>query len=164
MADRDRRRYMNAAYVNGSAAPALPERRTEERRRVDPEAVDRTRTDLETRVLEKRENGKRWAFGHIAAIVLSALFAASLITLYLLQLSDYRAQSAAVTALRKTYQETLQENNLTENRQDASVDYVKVYAYATEVLGMRLPEKQQVVRYRAAGTEYVSKLGDIPNE
>ncbi len=163
MAERDRRRYGYAAYVNGSAAPALPERK-EVRRTADPEAVDRTRTDLEVRVLEKRESGRRWAFGHLAVIVLSALSAAALITVYLLQVSNYRTQAAAVSALRKTYQETLQENNLNQNRQEASVDLVKVYAYATEVLGMRLPEKQQVVRYRAAGTEYVSKLGDIPNE
>lgn len=56
------------------------------------------------------------------------------------------------------------ENALTELSIEENTDYAEIYRYATEDLGMQLPEKQQVVTYGKSSSEYVVKKAEIPNE
>ena len=157
-------RYSNSVYNYGSTV-FQPERRSEqERREKEREYISDARQRIETRVSEKKDVnvGRQILRTAAAAAVILALVA--LLSAYIMQLSVKRNLRSDITALEREVQDLSRENALLKNQYERSIDYGWLYRYATERLGMQVPEKQQIIRYKTTQNEYVVKSGDIPHE
>ena len=157
-------RYSNSVYNYGSTV-FQPERRSEqERREKEREYISDARKRIESRVGEMKSTdvGRQILKTFAAAAVILVLVA--LFSAYIMQLSVKRNLRSEITELEREVQDLSRENALLRNQFERDIDYNFVYNYATERLGMQVPEKHQVIRYRAQKNEYVVKSGDIPHE
>lgn len=100
------------------------------------------------------------------ALLLTVSIAAAVMALYfyIVSLSTLNTVKSDFQKAQKDYAALISENALLENEIERSIDYDAVYTYATEMLGMQMPEKQQIISYGHANQGYVSKQGSIPNE
>ena len=148
-------------YQYGTAAPELE---PEKIRKAKQEYIKSRDGDVEALVAGKKK--ARHEFGVLQVVFLSLALAAALVSLvfYIVQLSANHDAATKVESLKKEYQTLVQDNALIENEILKSINYTAIYEYATEELGMALPEKQQVIRYDSERREYVEKAGTIPDE
>lgn len=104
------------------------------------------------------------SFSSVAVIIVSSLLILASAVIFMISTSEYHDEALLVESLKKECQELLTENSLLENQIDKNTDYEAIYEYATEVLGMRMPTADQIVRYPYHAREYVSRDEMIPND
>ena len=151
----------NPAYQYGTAAPELvPEKIL----RAKNEYMKSARLDLEKRVDSKRRASRGFSFLQTAAIVFAAALIMASAAFYLVTLSNSESLRAEIKEAKKTYQVMHSANAIEERKAENHIDYAAVYEYATETLHMQQPEKQQIVYYSGKSSEFVMKVGEIPNE
>lgn len=83
---------------------------------------------------------------------------------YILTLSTYGETKKTMENMQREYATLVSENALLANKVESGINYDEVYRYATEMLGMQAPGKQQIITYGHANQTYVTKQGSIPNE
>ena len=161
MAERERMNTTNRAYQYGTAAPKLV---PEKIRTKKSEYMMAARQDLENRVNSKRKTRAGYSLLQTAVIVFSAALILAAATFYILTLSRTEDLKAEIKTAKKTYQTLLSDNAIEARKVENTVDYAAVYEYATVTLGMQQPEKQQIVYYSDRPSEFVMKVGEIPND
>ena len=155
------RNYGNV-YEPGSAARALPESPERVERRDRKEEVLAARRAIEVRVNEKRHAAAEFGKGQVLVLSAAIVLFLACASFFIVRLSAQESLRNDIEKLELTIQTVHHENVILENRQNSSIDYEKVYAYATEELGMSIPAKQQVVTYDQPSVEFVHKYGEIP--
>lgn len=156
---------MNAAGYNrynyGTEAPKYEPKKI---RASKEEYMKNAELRQEKMVREKTKRGRE--IGPLQVFVISVCMAVLVFfcAFYFVSLSDVKAVRNEINAARKDIEDYQKENALLSLKIEEKMDYPAVYTYATETLGMRLPEKQQVVTYSSRPIEYVVKSVEIPNE
>ena len=145
----------------GSLAPAY---QPETIRRSKQAYVNGTRTKVEEKVSEKRAAKRALTFSQGLIITVCAALVLAAAVFYVVGLSRNFEVKAGIGSLKSQIQVLEKENALLEQKIEERTDYEAIRVYATETLGMRLPEKQQVVTYQRGASDYVEKKADIPNE
>lgn len=145
----------------GNLAPAY---QPETIRRSKQAYIDGSRTKVEEKVSAKRAARKALTVGQGLIITLCTALVLAAAVLYVVGLSKTRETKATIGSLKSRIQTIEKENALLEQKIEERTDYEAIRVYATETLGMRLPEKQQVVTYERGEADYVEKKADIPNE
>ena len=112
-------------------------------------------------VSSRVKHGKEFRLSHLLVVSASLILCLLTFFLYLQTLSDYTKTKSEVNERTKSYQRVVSENAFLENEISKTTDYARVYEYATEELGMVLPEKRQILDYHV-NREYVIKEGAIP--
>ncbi len=145
----------------GNLAPAY---QPETIRRSKQAYVEGSRTKVEEKVSAKRAARKALSVGQGLIITLCTALVLAAAVLYVVGLSKTHETRATIGSLKSRIQTVEKENALLEQKIEERTDYEAIRVYATETLGMRLPEKQQVVTYERGEADYVEKKADIPNE
>ena len=145
----------------GNLAPAY---QPETIRRSKQAYVEGSRTKVEEKVSAKRAAGKALSFGQGLIITFCAALVLAACVFYVVGLSKTHETKTAIGSLKSRIQSVEKENALLEQKIEERTDYEAIRVYATETLGMRLPEKQQVVTYERGEADYVEKKAEIPNE
>ncbi|MBP5295499.1 MAG: hypothetical protein J6Y95_07275 [Lachnospiraceae bacterium] len=145
----------------GSQAPAY---QPETIRRSKQAYMDGVRAKVEERVGAKRAARKALTFSQGLIITVCTALVLAAAVFYVVGLSKTHEVKAGISALKSEIQLMEKENALLEQKIEERTDYEAIRVYATETLGMRLPQKQQVVSYERGASDYVEKKADIPNE
>ena len=150
-------------YQYGSAAPILKPKRLRE---ADAEYAHQAKVVIEEMVAEKTKAhvGKAVTFVQMGLVALSAVALIAAIAFYLVGVSNVKLARKSIEDTKHEIQVMQKENALLSLQIENDTDYEGIYSYATETLGMHLPEKQQVVTYNRAASEYVVKGMEIPHE
>ncbi|MBR3437504.1 MAG: septum formation initiator family protein [Lachnospiraceae bacterium] len=144
-----------------SAAPAY---QPETIRRSKQAYVDGAREKVEEKVGAKRAARRALTFSQGLIITVCTALVLSAAVFYVVGLSKNHEIKAGIGSLKAQIQVLEKENALLEQKIEERTDYEAIRVYATQTLGMRLPEKQQVVSYERGASDYVEKKADIPNE
>ena len=126
--------------------------------------MEGARAKVEEKVGAKRAAGKALTFGQGLIITVCAALVLAAAVFYVVGLSKNYEVKAGISTLKSEIQVVEKENALLLQKIEEHTDYEAIRVYATETLGMRLPEKQQVVTYERGASDYVEKKADIPNE
>ena len=148
-------------YAYGSAAPAY---QPETIRRSKQAYVEGARTKVEEKVSAKRAVRHALSFSQGLSITVCAALVLAAAVLYVVGISKNHEVKAGIGSLKAQIQALEKENALLEQKIEERTDYEAIRVYATDTLGMRLPEKQQVITYERGASDYVEKKADIPNE
>ncbi len=112
---------------------------------------------------ERRRQANALSFTEAAVVgVLCAVFLFVCI-FYLDQQAKLNASQKQLTALQKTYTSLVEDNDALSSTIEGSIDYQRIYDYATQELGMTYPEKGQTVTYKKNSSSYVKQAEDIPS-
>ena len=148
-------------YAYGSAAPAY---QPETSRRSKQAYMNGARAKVEEKVGAKRAARRALTFSQGLIITVCAALVLAAAVFYVVGLSKNHEIKAGIGSLKSQIQVLEKENALLEQKIEERTDYEAIRVYATQTLGMRLPEKQQVVTYERGASDYVEKKADIPNE
>jgi len=158
MAEKSRRRRVEAGYVHGTAARKLePARRPEPERRREPRKSGHTVT-----VRRNQEKALQMDLPYVIVLTVAAVCALYLCVSYLKLQSSITARLNHIESLEEQIESIKADNDALETRINTSVDLDYVYKVATEELGMVYANKNQVRLYNKTESEYVRQYEDIP--
>lgn len=151
----------NSRYYYGSAAPVLEPAKI---RQSKNEYIQRAEMRQEEMVRAQAKTGSKVSFGQALVILFCMLFLSGMAAVYVVGLSGLKSVRNKIAATRIEIENCQKENALLSLKIEEERDYEAIYRYATETLGMHLPEKRQVITYVTRPSEFVLKSKDIPNE
>ncbi|GEM_PF-2860857 len=166
-ASKNYRNYQNSGRANGryyNAGSVAYELQPEKIRRSKEEYIKESESVIEARVKTHQHEGR--AFTHVQSITIAVcvIVLCAMSVWFVDEAVLLRESRRSAASLATGYQTLVHDNALTEDRIANSVDLAYIYEEATERLGMALPEKNQVVVYGKASSEYVEKNAEIPND
>ena len=164
MAEIERIRNYGTVYQPGTAARALPVPKPdrEDERKKKKEQAERARQQIEARVAEKCRAANEYTKVQMLVILTCAALFVAASSFFIVNLSRQETMKKDIERLELQIQTIHQDNRIMQNLKNSSIDFQDVYAYATEVLGMRTPMKQQMIYYDQPTVEFVHKYGEIP--
>ena len=163
MAERYHGEY-STVYNHGSTV-FQPERKTEkERRAQEKQYVQDAKREIEKRTVEKNAQRHVNSVGRILFMGIVLAACVFLLSTYIMSLSERNSLKREITALEKQQETLRRENILLANDFENRIDYQEAYDYATQALGMTVPEKRQIIYYSRSIREYVVKTAEIPHE
>lgn len=119
---------------------------------------------IEREVRSRFDKANRWSRVEMAAIsaVMVVMLAACSFLLY---------QQAAATGMLRTnssleakYVTLVRDNNALSGMIETEIDYQAIYDYAVNTLGMKYPDKSQIVYYQKQDNGSVYQLDEIPQK
>ncbi len=136
-------------------------KRQQERQRRWEKQIHKRAVQREFEERRKRAN----ALTFTEAVVVGVLCAAFLCVciFYVGQQAALNASQKQLTSLQKTYSSLVEDNNARSSAIESSIDYERIYEYATQELGMTYPEKGQTVTYKRNPGSYVKQAEEIPS-
>lgn len=161
-----------AVYVEGSAARnfyVLPNDKYEEA------SPKRSPEHSPVKVPEKKENHQRRTVVRretmtlpVSGISVLILTVATMLTLFIcvqyLQLqSELTVRLENINALETQLNSLVNHNNEMDKKLNSFVDLNYIYQVATEELGMRYANQDQITMYTNSGAEYVRQYENIPD-
>lgn len=153
--------YRYSQYQYGSAAPALEPKKIREAKSA---YMKQARAEVEKKANTKRKAAEGYTFLQSAIIVLAVAAILFIAGLYIVTISETYSLKRGIEDMKRSYQMLTTENMTEAKKADNTVDYEAIYAYVTETLGMKTPEKQQIIHYEGKQAELVVKEAEIPNE
>jgi len=149
------------SFIHGNAAPQYE---PEKIRKAKEEYLEKAAYIVEQKFEERRLSRREFSLFQVVIITSCVIVVLALSFFYLAEISALKEEKLSVETLKYQYETITSENQLVENEIASNVDYSYVYEYATQKLGMKMPEKHQIVSYSRDNTEYVAKRAEIPNE
>lgn len=156
MAERSRRRSVQAEYVSGTAA-----RKLEPERHVKKSRESRVTSHTVT-VRRNQEKALQMDLPYVIVLTIAAICALYLCVSYLQLQSSITARLNHIETLEELIEQKKADNDALETKINTSVDLDYVYKVATEELGMVYANKNQVRLYNKTESEYVRQYEDIP--
>ncbi len=142
-----------AVYVSGTAAHQLYEEPVRKKPNKSPKKVNspkqKTVVKKETTVLP------------LSIMSVFVLTVAAVLTLVIC-VQYVQLQTELMVHLKNINKLETELNNETDKRINSFVDLDYIYQVATQELGMRYADKNQIYRYNNSGSEYVRQYKEIP--
>lgn len=146
-------------YIEGNAARKIATAPVREER---PERKQDRRTNEKIQRNAKRAKAFDLQYT-IALVTATAFLFVSCISMLTLK-ANVTEQRRQIAMLESDLNTLTDNNNETSKRLESSVDFPKIYEFATTELGMTYPKKGQVVSYEASNPDYVKQFKDVPTE
>lgn len=143
-----------SGYIYGNTVRRemeLPERQRRARRR-SIEKVDSQR---------RIEGALSMDAPYVIMLTLALIVVLGMCVAYLRVQADITARIKNIEAQEKLLEQYVTDNDALQSRIDASIDLDEIYKVATEELGMVYANKDQVISYEKAPTEYVRQYDNI---
>lgn len=143
-----------SGYIYGNTVRRemeLPERQRRARRR-SIEKVDSQR---------RIEGALSMDAPYVIMLTLALIVVLGMCVAYLHVQADITARIKNIEAQEKLLEQYVTDNDALQSRIDASIDLDEIYKVATEELGMVYANKDQVISYEKAPTEYVRQYDNI---
>lgn len=143
-----------SGYIYGNTVRRemeLPERQRRARRR-SIEKVDSQR---------RIEGALSMDAPYVIMLTLALIVVLGMCVAYLRVQADITARIKNIEAQEKLLEQYVTDNDALQSRIDASIDLDEIYRVATEELGMVYANKDQVISYEKAPTEYVRQYDNI---
>ena len=144
-------------YINGSTARPLRTTTTKPKPRKHETKL--TKTELRQIELERKFQ-RISAIAFVGFVCLMFFFSYS----YLSILSESQTLSDEVVQLTSELNTITVSNDELEADIKSSIDYDEVFRVATEELGMKYPDRSQVITYDSSESEWVKQYKDIPEK
>ena len=157
MGERRNKRYNHGDYIDGSAVRKVYSLPEYERERVPRERVKEAPR-------RKSKAKKKPAINFATFMVLSIAIGITIYASvdYLKVQSDMMVLNKSIATLQDDYVALQSDNNARLSEIDSSLDLKKVFNTAVKDLGMVFPNKNEVITYEAAVSEYVRQYATIP--
>ena len=153
--------FRYSQYQYGSAAPQVEPLKI---RQAKSAYMKQARAEVEKKADSKRKAAEGYTFLQSALIVLAVAAILAIAGFYIVTISETYTLKRGIEDMKRSYQMLTTENMTEMKKADNTVDYEAIYAYVTETLGMKIPEKQQIIHYAGKQAELVTKEAEIPNE
>ncbi len=98
---------------------------------------------------------------YVIMLTLALIVVLGMCVAYLRVQADITARIKNIEAQEKLLEQYVTDNDALQSRIDASIDLDEIYKVATEELGMVYANKDQVISYEKAPTEYVRQYDNI---
>lgn len=141
-------------YVYGNTVRReleLPERQ----RRAHQRAIEKV--DSQRRI----EGALSMDAPYVIVLTLALIVVLGMCIAYLRVQADITSRIKNIEAQEKILEQIVTDNDALQSRIDASIDLDEIYRVATEELGMVYANKDQVISYDKAPTEYVRQYDNI---
>ena len=150
------------AYVYGNTVKklsvAMPEIRPQKRDKTDDEQEKR----LQRQQHREQQNAHKINFLYTIGVVGVVAFMFTICVQYLELQAAVKSNSTEVSNLESQLSKLTDENDMTELEANGSIDYDAIIATAINELGMRYPNKDQVINYTSKNSQYVEQYNGIP--
>lgn len=159
----EKRRVAGTFYVEGSAARKLqivqPLPEIEKKRRQEEEQ-ERQKRQEEQQQRINRANHRNFLYTAVVIGIVAVIFL--ICWQYLTLQSEVKTNAAEVARMTAQLQELTAQNDETQIKIQAGINYDSIYDIATQELGMMHPKKSQVITYNPGISEYVKQYQEIP--
>ena len=135
--------------------------RQQERQRRWEKQIHKRAVEKEFEERRRRANALTSAEAAVVGVLCAVLLFACIF--YVDQQAKLNQSRNELASLQKTYAALVEDNNARSSALEGSIDYQRIYEYATQELGMMYPEKGQTVTYKRNPGSYVKQGEEIPN-
>lgn len=135
--------------------------RQQERQKRWEKQIHKRAVQKEFEERRKRANALTSTEAAIVGVLCAVFFVACIF--YVGQQAKLNQSRNELASLQKTYASLVEDNNAKSSAIEGSIDYQRIYEYATQELGMTYPEKGQTVTYKRNPGSYVKQGEEIPN-
>lgn len=155
--------YGNAVSVPQQESQAAPAKKAGPARKKAPVRRD------EEALRQERLNNRRIRRANKVNFLYTLGVSAIVVTIFIMCVQYLNIQSAVqgnqntVTQLQTKLNEITNENDERETEINTSIDYELIFDTAVNELGMIYPDRNQVITYDSAISEYVKQYKDIPS-
>ena len=161
--DKRRSSKRQAVYVEGSAARnlyALPDEgypKSPQKHKKKPNQPARTAVRPRQGVTTLPLSG-----ASVLVLTVAAVFTLIMCVQYVQLQSEITYRLKNINRLETELNELVLQNNETDNRINSFIDLDYIYRVATQELGMRYANKNQIYKYNNSGAEYIRQYKEIP--
>jgi len=161
--DKRRSSKRQAVYVEGSAARnlyALPDEgspKSPQKHKKKPNQPARTAVRPRQGVTTLPLSG-----ASVLVLTVAAVFTLIMCVQYVQLQSEITYRLKNINRLETELNELVLQNNETDNRINSFIDFDYIYRVATQELGMRYANKNQIYKYNNSGAEYIRQYKEIP--
>ena len=161
--DKRRSSKRQAVYVEGSAARnlyALPDEgspKSPQKHKKKPNQPARTAVRPRQGVTTLPLSG-----ASVLVLTVAAVFTLIMCVQYVQLQSEITYRLKNINQLETELNELVLQNNETDNRINSFIDLDYIYRVATQELGMRYANKNQIYKYNNSGAEYIRQYKEIP--
>lgn len=161
--DKRRSSKRQAVYVEGSAARnlyALPDEgspKSPQKHKKKPNQPARTAVRPRQGVTTLPLSG-----ASVLVLTVAAVFTLIMCVQYVQFQSEITYRLKNINRLETELNELVLQNNETDNRINSFIDLDYIYRVATQELGMRYANKNQIYKYNNSGAEYIRQYKEIP--
>ena len=161
--DKRRSSKRQAVYVEGSAARnlyALPDEgspKSPQKHKKKPNQPARTAVRPRQGVTTLPLSG-----ASVLVLTVAAVFTLIMCVQYVQLQSEITYRLKNINRLETELNELVLQNKETENRINSFIDLDYIYRVATQELGMRYANKNQIYKYNNSGAEYIRQYKEIP--
>ncbi len=161
--DKRRSSKRQAVYVEGSAARnlyALPDEgspKSPQKHKRKPNQPARTAVRPRQGVTTLPLSG-----ASVLVLTVAAVFTLIMCVQYVQLQSEITYRLKNINRLETELNELVLQNNETDNRINSFIDLDYIYRVATQELGMRYANKNQIYKYNNSGAEYIRQYKEIP--
>ena len=161
--DKRRSSKRQAVYVEGSAARnlyALPDEgspKSPQKHKKKPNQPARTAVRPRQGVTTLPLSG-----ASVLVLPVAAVFTLIMCVQYVQLQSEITYRLKNINRLETELNELVLQNNETDNRINSFIDLDYIYRVATQELGMRYANKNQIYKYNNSGAEYIRQYKEIP--
>ncbi len=161
--DKRRSSKRQAVYVEGSAARnlyALPDEGSPK----SPQKHKRKPNQPARTAVRPRQGVTTLPLSGASELVLTvaAVFTLIMCVQYVQLQSEITYRLKNINRLETELNELVLQNNETDNRINSFIDLDYIYRVATQELGMRYANKNQIYKYNNSGAEYIRQYKEIP--
>ena len=135
--------------------------RQQERQRRWEKQIHKRAVQKEFEERRRRANALTFAEAAVVGVLCAVLLFACIF--YVGQQAKLNQSRNELASLQKTYAALVEDNNARSSALEGSIDYQRIYEYATQELGMMYPEKGQTVTYKRNPGSYVKQAEEIPS-
>lgn len=158
-----KRQTSKAAYIEGSAARnlyAFPEERYPENSPKKPKK--KADAPRQRPVVRKATTTLPLSGTSVLVLAVAAIVTLVICVQYVQLQSEITYRLKRINRLETELNDLILLNNEADKRINLYIDLDYIYQVATQELGMRYADKDQILRYNNSGAEYVRQYKDIP--
>ena len=154
---RRKKTYQTPSYIDGTAVRKIQPVRS-------PQEEQITRRTIKEEPKRKAKPKRSPAIGFLEFVILAGAMALTLFTAvdYLSVQSGNVALKKQITTLQSELTIITNDNNVSLNHINTTLDLEKVFNEAVEDLGMVFPNNNQIITYKSVVSEYVRQYDRIP--
>ena len=148
-----------AVYVSGTAAHQLYEEPVRKKPNKSPKKVN---SPKQKTVVKKETTVLPLSIMSVFVLTVAAVLTLVICVQYVQLQTELMVHLKNINKLETELNDLFILNNETDKRINSFVDLDYIYQVATQELGMRYADKNQIYRYHNSGSEYVRQYKEIP--
>lgn len=154
-------RYERYQYIYGNTARTV-EQVVPEREEQKPQKQQQPVREPKKRTVVRRHRGLEFNSRFTMSLTMSVAAMVFICVGYLYGQCQLNNQISRISKKRTELTTLIQENHAHKSNLDKTVDYDEIKKYASEKMGMVVPDEKSTIYYESAAADYVRQYEDIP--